>query len=119
MEAQPDALAEDQVVVITYRARDRPGLLPHEPANCHSPSSKEVRIEIKCLLPAEAGFVCKRSIGNENPGPAQQPSMCGWRLRLGWWQEHLAEVPGSEGVGLLDQQQREPGPLSASVSGLR
>lgn len=94
MEAQPDALSEDQVVVITYRTRESLGLLWHKPANCRSPSSKEVRIEIKCLPPAEAGFIRKQSIGNKNPRQAQQPT-CVQQLGLGRWQELPAEVVGS------------------------
>ena len=83
METQPDALSEDQVVVITSRTRDRLGLLWHKPVNCRSPSPKEVRIEVKCLPPAAAGFISKRSIGNKNPRQAWQPNMCVRRLEWG------------------------------------
>lgn len=95
MEAQPDALSEDQVVVITYRTRESLGLLRHKPANCRFPSSKEVRIEIKCLPPAEADFIRKQSIGNKNPRQPQQPNTCVQRLGLGRWQELPAEILGS------------------------
>lgn len=100
METQPDALSEDQVVVITSRTRDRLGLLRHKPANCRSPSPKEVRIEIKCLPPAEAGFISKRSIGNKNPRQARQPNMCVRRLEWGGSRSSqlrpwVCEEPGS------------------------
>lgn len=103
METQPDALSEDQVVVITSRTRDRLGLLWHKPANCHSPSPKEVRIEIKCLPPAEAGFISKRSIENKNPRQARQP-MCVWRLESG----------GSRSSQLRSWVFEEPGSRSAA-----
>lgn len=70
MEAQPDAVSEDQVVVITSRTGDGLGLLGHKPANCHSLSSQEVGLEGKYLPPTEAGFLGERSMGNKNPRPA-------------------------------------------------
>lgn len=57
METQPDTLFEDQVLVITYRTRDRFGPLQCKLANCLCISSKEVEEEIKGLSPAELGFI--------------------------------------------------------------
>lgn len=50
METQPDTLFEDQVLVITYRTRDRFGPLQCKLANCLRVSSKEVKEEIKRLI---------------------------------------------------------------------
>lgn len=57
METQPDTVFEDQVLVITYRTRDRLGPLQCKLANCLCISSKEVEEEIKGLSPAERGFI--------------------------------------------------------------
>lgn len=122
MEAQPDTLSEDQVVVITSRTRHRLGLLWHEPENCRSPSSKEVRIEIKCLPPTEAGFICKQSVGNKNTRQAWHPGMREQQFGLGRWRELWAEVLDLEGMrisdhhrGLLPKEPQSCSPCRASV----
>jgi hypothetical protein len=98
-----NTVSEDQVLVITYRTRGKPGLLWHKLANCCSPSSKEGRVKIKCLPPTKAGFICKGSVGNKIPSLAWQPGKCVQPPGQGRWQELPAEGPGS-GQG---QRERE------------
>jgi len=76
METQPDTLFEDQVLVITYRTRDRSGPLQCKLANCLCISSKEVKEEIKSLSPAELDFI---SVSD--------------RLEMSFWLNQLALQP--------------------------
>lgn len=92
METQPDTLFEDQVLVITYRTRDRSGPLQCKLANCLCISSKEVKEEIKSLSPAELDFIS-----------------VSYRLEMSFWLKQLAlqpcsspsSQPGATGVLLL------------------